>query len=135
MFKITPIQDLSEQKRFAVACGTDVKAGYFAYGMTDNESGDIMGFSQFELTKSYGYISDLRAAIGYDDVEALFILGRATMNFIDLCGVRACRAALDSSDEKLLHAIGFRKYDEGYMQCDLTGMFDGHCTGEKENKR
>ena len=134
MFKITPIQDLSEQERFAKACGAEVKVGYFAYAMTDNESGNIMGFSQFELTESYGYITDLRAANGCDDIEALFILGRATMNFIDLCGVHTCRAAKDSSDERLLHAIGFRKKEEEYMECDMTGMFDGHCSGEKEKK-
>ena len=133
MFKITPIQDINEQERFAKACGAEAKVGYFAYAMTDNESGAIMGFSQFELTESYGFISDLKPAIGYDDVEALFILGRATMNFVDLCGAHVCRAALESSDERLLHAIGFRK-KEDYMECDMTGMFDGHCSGEKEKK-
>lgn len=134
MFKISPIQDKEEQERVANVCEAKYKPDLFAYVMTENDSNKIMGFSQFELTGEYGYISDLRAAVGYEDYEAMFILGRATMNFIDLCGVHVCRASSDSANEQLLHAIGLRKSDNGYWECDMTGMFDGHCSGEKDKK-
>jgi hypothetical protein len=92
-----------------------------------------MGFSQFEISGEFGYIKDLRPRIGYSDFEAMFILGRATMNFIDLCGIHTCRAAKDAGDETLLKSIGF-KYSDKLCEytCDMTGMFDGKCQGHCE---
>ena len=129
MFKISAVQSFDEQKKIAAVCGKEAKEGFFAYVMTDVESGRIMGFSQFEIGE-FGYISDIRAAIGYDDFEAMFILGRSTMNFIDMCGAHTCRAAQDAADERLIRAIGFKPEADGYF-ADMTGMFDGsHCSGE-----
>ncbi len=130
MFKISPIQSKEDQQRFAAACGSSVKEGLFAYGMTDAESGDIMGFSQFEIEGEVGIITDLRPAVGTDDYEAMFILGRQTMNFIDLCGAHSARAPRDAGESRLLHAIGFREAD-GEWLCDMTGFFDGHCDGHE----
>ena len=135
MFKITPIQDKSEQERIASLCGAEYKADLFAYVMTEKDSEKIMGFSQFELTSDCGYISDLRSAEGYEDYEAMFILGRATMNFIDLCGNHICRASVDAGDERLLHAIGFRKSQNDIWECDMTGMFDANCSGEGDKNK
>ena len=130
MFKISPIQDADTQKMFAKECGCTYRAGAFAYSMTDNETGEIMGFSQFEIENESGFIYDLKTRIGYTDNEALFILGRATMNFIDLCGIHKCRCAKNAGDEKILHAIGFKTTDNDAFFCDMTGMFDGHCDGK-----
>ena len=129
MFKITPIQDMGEQSACAKACGAEFREGFLAYAMFDKDSGKIMGFAQFELSSGYGYISDLKSAVGYEDYEAMFILGRATMNFIDLCGLHICRAATEAGDERLLHAIGLRLKGDCY-ECDMTGMFDGNCSKE-----
>ena len=132
MFKISPIQDASEQKKIANLCGTEYKAGAFAYVMKDAESGELMGFSQFEITECGGYLYDLRPSLGYDDFEAMFILGRSTMNFIDLCGSHTLTSSVDAADEKLLHAIGLRPHEDGSLFCDMTGFFDGsHCSGHK----
>ncbi len=129
MFKISAIQNIEEQKEAAALCSAAVRDGYFAYVMRDCDTGEIMGFSQFEIGAA-GYISDLRPAIGTDDFEAMFILGRTTMNFIDMCGAHICRASENAADEKLLRAIGFKRYADGYS-ADMTGMFDGsHCSGE-----
>ena len=130
MFKISPIQDINEQKQVAEACGAKLKLGAFAYAMRDAESGKLMGFSQFEITENGGQLYDLRPALGYDDFEAMFILGRSTMNFIDLCGSHTLAATVDSADEKLLRAIGLRPREDGALFCDMTGFFDGsHCSG------
>ena len=86
-----------------------------------------MGFSQFEVGEA-GYIYDLLPAVGSDDFEAMFILGRQTMNFIDLCGNHICKARKDAGDARLLRAIGF-KGEGDELSCDMTGMFDGHCSG------
>ena len=128
MFKITPINDKEMQKEFAAACGATFNPDFFAYAMTDAISGEIMGFSQFEIDGEFGYISALKPRLDYDDFEAMFILGRATMNFIDTCGAHSCRASSDASEERLIKAIGFKLIDGEYI-CDMTGMFDGHCDG------
>ena len=130
MFKITPIQDKERQREVCLLCGAEYRAEAFAYQMYDIESGDIMGMSQFEIGRS-GYIFDLKEAPGRADFEAMFILARQTMNFIDLCGAHTCRAAKSSAPERLLTAAGFKEIDGEYF-CDMTGMFDGHCGGHKE---
>ena len=130
MFKISPIQDINEHQTIAEECGSKLKAGAFAYAMRDAESGMLMGFSQFEITGNGGHLYDLRPAIGYDDFEAMFILGRSTMNFIDLCGSHTLVAKTDAADEMLLKAIGLRPREDGILFCDMTGFFDGsHCSG------
>ena len=130
MFKISPIQNAELQKKCAEACGTQYRPGAFAYTMNDQDSGDLMGFSQFEITENGGHLLDLRSAIGYDDYEAMFILGRATMNFIDMCGAHTLTASPEAADETLLRAIGLRATENGNYYCDMTGFFDGsHCSG------
>lgn len=128
MFKISPIQDFEAQKECLSACGGAARDGHFAYSMRE-DTGKLLGASQFELTKDAGYITDLRCADGVDDFEAMFILGRATMNFIDMCGLHKCRAAKDSGDINLLRAIGFRETEDGDLFVDMTGFFDGNCSG------
>ena len=128
MFKISPIEKKEEQKKIIESLGGVFRETFFAYVMIDNESGAVMGASQFEIGKDSGYISDLREAPGLSDFEAMFILGRATMNFIDMCGQNKCRASLNAGDERLLKCIGFKENNGEYFS-DMTGMFDGNCKG------
>ncbi len=129
MFKISPINDIVLQRKYANMCGTEYRDGFFGYAMTDIDSGDFMAFSQFEIDENGGYISDLKPKIGLDDFEAMFILGRATMNFIDLCGAHTCRASNCAGDERLIRAIGFKENSAGELFVDMNGMFDGKCSG------
>ena len=130
MFKISAIQDKELQKKFAEECGAKFIPDAFAYSMVDNDTGVLMGISQFELFSGVGYIYDLKPRIGYSDFEAMFILGRATMNFIDLCGNHVCKAAIDAGEERLMKSIGFKLSDNEYF-ADMNGMFDGNCSGHK----
>ena len=130
MFKITPIQDKDRQREICALCSAEYREDAFAYQMYDTDSGELMGMSQFEISKE-GYIYDLKEVSGRDDFEAMFILGRQTMNFIDLCGAHICRASYSAGEKRLLRAIGFSERD-GELICNMTGMFDGHCGGHKE---
>ncbi len=125
MFKITPIQDKTRQKEICALCGAQFRPDAFAYQMYDIDSGEIMGMSQFEIGE-VGYIYDLKEAPHRDDFEAMFILGRQTMNFIDLCNIHSCKAANDSAPDRLILSLGFKLIDGEYT-CDMTGMFDGNC--------
>jgi hypothetical protein len=130
MFKISPIQDKNLQRKYAEACGAQCHEELFAYSMIDQESGELMGFSEFDISETCGYIKNLRPRIGYSDFEAMFILGRATMNFIDLCGNHTCKAARDAAEERLIKAIGFKLDENGEYFADMTNMFSGHCDGK-----
>ena len=127
MFKITPIQEKSRQKEICDIFGVEFRPDCFGYIMYDIDTEKLMGFSQFEIL-SEGYIYDLLPINGSDDFEAMFILGRQTMNFIDICGAHTCYARKGCGNERLLRAIGFKECENGLF-CDMTGMFDGHCSG------
>ncbi len=132
MFKIFPIQDEKTKNTYAEACGAAVKDGAFSYGMADAESLAIMGFSQFDIDGDTSTLYDLKEKIGQSDFEAIFILGRATLEFCERCGATVCYAKKDAADETLLRAIGLRNVDEdGRLFGRIEGMFDGHCEGKK----
>ena len=130
MFKISAIQDKELQKKYAEDCGAEFCPDLFGYSMINQENGELMGMAQFDISGESGYIKTLREKIGYSDFEAMFILGRATMNFIDLCGNHSCCAAADAGEERLLRAIGFRRQENGEYFADMTHMFDGSCDGK-----
>ena len=125
MFKICAVQSPEEQISICNTVGAKYREGCFCYRMFDLESGDLMGMSQFDVM-SDGRIYDLREVAGANDFEAMFILGRQTMNVIESWGIADCYAEEDAADPKLLHAIGFRE-SEGGLHCRLVGMFDGNC--------
>ncbi len=131
MFKIMPIGDPVLHKSCAEAVGVPYREGYFAYTMNNCDTGDLMGFSQFEIESDGGLISDIAEPEGRDDFEAMFILGRQTMNFMNMCGAVKLRALKTEKNEKLLRAIGFREGENGIFSCNTDGMFEGHCGGHE----
>ena len=131
MFKISPIQDKRMQEKFALQCDVQYSENLFAYSMINQETGELMGISQFDISGESGYIDSIKPKIGYSDFEAMFILGRATMNFIDLCGAHKCYANKCGADETLLKSIGFKENECGELFVDMTDMFTGHCDGHE----
>lgn len=129
MFKITPVQEKTKQKELCELFGIEFRADFFAYLMYDMDSLAPLGLSQFEIKGESGYISELIPAPGVSDNEAMFILGRQTMNFIDLCGAHKCYARNGAADAKFISAIGFKSLVGDEYFCDMTGMFNGHCDG------
>ena len=129
MFKISPVQDAAAAKEYSSLCGVEYRDDAFLYAATDAESGALLAVSQFEILGEYGYIYSMRSIPVIDDFELMFILGRQTMNFIDLCGAHKCKADADGTDNSLLRAIGFSD-KAGEFTVDMTGFFDGsHCSG------
>lgn len=129
MFKITPVQTKEEQLSITQALQIPYVGEAMAYKMIDLESEELLGFSQFEICSGYGILHSLTEPLGKSDFEAMFILGRQTMNFMDLCGVHRSVAVADSAPERLLLAIGYKKCENSGYECDMSGMFDGHCSG------
>ncbi len=132
MFKIFPIQDKNLQRKIALECSSQFRENSFAYAMVDSDTNEIMGFSQFDILPDNAFLYDLRPSEKYcNDYEAMFILGRSTMNFIDMCGIHTLAADKNTSNDQLLRAIGFKTSDGESFYCEMVGMFDGsHCSGE-----
>ncbi len=128
MFKISPAMTDHERRATADACGIPLLDGSFVYQMRDTADGHLLGMAQFEITADGGVLYHLCEAPGLHDFEAIFILGRATMNFVDLCGAHIMRAEANAADISLLRSLGFKEHDDRLI-ADMTGMFDGHCGG------
>lgn len=124
MFKIEPLCDAELAKKIADACGVEYKENYFFYHMHDLDTGGTLGHSQFEILGKEGYIYSLSTYPGVVDDEAMFILARQTMNFLEGCGAYECYANPDI-DNTLLKKVGFKETD-GKFYCNTKGMFDGH---------
>ena len=132
MLKVLPIQSKAEQEDICKKCNVTFKPDLLAYGATVNDV--LMGVSQFKLTEKGGIVYDLAPADGTFDFEALFVLGRGTLNFIDLCGVHSATFTGDIPDEqteRLIKAVGFKKQDSGEYFVNLEGFFTDHCHDKK----
>lgn len=126
MLEIRPIEEKEKQMALCAACNVDYNKDALAYGATVDD--EFVGICQFGMDDKYGYIYDLKCVLGKDDFEALFIMGRATLNFIDLCGVH--KALYCGEESRLTKAIGFKKED-GKLIMDLEGFFENPCKHEK----
>ncbi len=137
MLIIKPIQDKSLQEQLAHRCNVPYDPDCLAYGAwikPDLEGveteGEFVGICQFKLGKA-AHIVDLKKAVGTDDTEAMFIMGRQTMNFIDLHGVHF--AYFDGEgDESFIKWLGFSRDEEGRWAADLEKFFKSPCSAHKE---
>jgi hypothetical protein len=125
MFKIEPLCDDNLAKKITEDAGVEYKEGFFFYHMYELDGGKTLGHSQFEILGTEGYIYSLSPASGVNDDEAMFILARQTMNFLEGCGAYECYAN-PKIDNALLKKVGFKEIS-GKFFCNTKGMFDGHC--------
>ncbi len=134
MLIIRPIQTKGEQAEACLKCGIEFHENDLAYAAYVDEVFTAM--CQFTLNDEYGLIEHLVCAEGKDDFEALFIMGRQTMNFIDLCGVHQAEILPTATTERLTIALGFKKNEQGRYRIDMTGFFDagGACQSKDKDK-
>ncbi len=130
MLKVLPIQNKEEQELAAAKCNVAYNPDALAYLATVND--EFVGVCQFKLTDKGGEIYDIALMPHKNDFEAMFVMGRAALNFIDLCGVHYARYLSDKTDDALLRAIGFEKNAEGVYDIDLTDFFKHPCKHHKD---
>lgn len=126
MLKVLPIQSKVEQEEICLRCHVNYNPDLLAYSATVDE--ELRGVCQFKLTAEGGEIHDLAPVEGTEDFEALFVLGRGTLNFIDLCGVHFARFVGKTDNERLLRAVGFKQDEAGVWSINLEGFFTDHCS-------
>lgn len=130
MLKVLPIQSKDEQKEICEKCGVKYNVDLLAYSATLD--GELAGVCQFTMNKDGGSIRDLASVKGSENNEVLFVLGRATLNFIDLTGVHKAYYDAPVKDEMLVRRIGFCKQDDGRFFVDLTNFFTSPCQHDKK---
>lgn len=136
MLKVLPIQSKAEQAELCRRCNIKYNPDLLAY--VASVDGETVGMCQFKVTSKGGFIHDIAKLTDRDepldkkardasDFEALFVMGRGALNFIDLCGVHYAYYVGDASDEPLLKAIGFKVGESGRYEMNLEGFFTDHC--------
>ena len=136
MLKVLPIQSKAEQEALCQKCNVIFQPDLLAYAATVDD--DLVGICQFKLSAEGGVLYDLAKVEGHvepapgSDFEAMFVMGRGTLNFIDLCGIHSA-TFVGHTDETLLRAIGFTKKEDGVWWINLEGFFTDHCGNHKTN--
>ena len=126
MLKICPIANEAERGAILARCRIRPKEGFFSYQATDNDA--LLGAAQFDIGGKTAVLDAIRQAEGTkEDWEGMFILGRAVLNFLDLCTVErvVCHPETES-EAHLIRTLGFRE-DNGVYEIALAGLFDGKC--------
>lgn len=131
MLEVLPIQTKAEQEALCARCGVPFKTEMLAYqALVD---GDLRGICQFIMGPEGGRIVDF-APLGTPEFEPLFVMGRAALNFIDLCGVHRAFFDAEFENETLIKAVGFERNAQGRWEMDLTDFFKEPCKHSKASK-
>ena len=129
MLEVYPIQDKTEQKQLCDKAGITYDADKLAYkGIV---GGELIGVAQFGIKGKCGYIYDLENIKGMDNEEVLFVMGRAALNFMDLCGITDNYfEARSQGREALVSRIGFKKDTSDKWYMNTQGFFTEPCKCE-----
>ena len=125
MLEVLPIQNKAEQEEIANICGVPFRTELLAYkALVD---GELRGICQFTMNAGGGAIIDFANVPEKYEFEPMFVMGRAALNFIDLCGVHRAYFDAKCDNETLIQAIGFSRNADGRFEMDLTDFFKEPC--------
>lgn len=131
MLEVLPIQDKQEQELLCARCEIPFETELLAYkALVD---GVLKGVCQFTMDQNGGKILHFAHVPNAYEFEPMFVMGRAALNFIDLCGVHIAFFDAEYDNETLIKAIGFRKNAENRYEMDLTDFFKEPCQHSKKD--
>ena len=125
MLEVLPIQEKQEQELLCARGNIPFRTEALAYKAIVD--GEICGICQFKMDAEGGKILDFAAMPNRHEFESMFVMGRAALNFIDLCGVHIAFFDADCDDEILIKSIGFTKNANGRWEMNLTDFFKEPC--------
>ena len=126
MISVTPIQEKDEQQRLCALCHIPFRAELLAYAAR-NDAGEFAGICQFGMNAEGGHIHHLASPKSDDPDDALFVMGRAALNFMDLCGTKVAFFDGSNVSDALLRRIGFTPDQKGVYSLSLEGFFNHPC--------
>ena len=130
MLEVLPIQSKEEQEAICTRCQIPFCTELLAYKALID--GELRGVCQFKMSASGGCILHFAHVPDKYEFEPMFVMGRAALNFIDLCGVHHAFFDADYENEILIKAIGFSKNSDGRYEVDLTDFFNEPCQHSKK---
>lgn len=125
MLEVIPIQTKAEQEALAARVGAEFLPDALAYRA--DADGEFVGMCQFRLDPSGGHMLTLDSLPGHEDFQPMFVMGRAALNFMELCGAETAYYEAPLRDRVLVGAIGFRENPAGRLSVNLRGFFDHPC--------
>lgn len=125
MLIVKPIQNKNTQKEYCEKCGANYLPDSLAYYA--EVDGTLVGVCQFSLHGGVGTIQCITERPDSNDWEAMFIMGRAAMSYIEVCGIYDCFCSDDAADEASIHRLGFKRNEDGKLYVCLKGFFNDHC--------
>ena len=131
MLENYPVETKKEQEIICKMCSQAYDPNAMCYAAYTD--GVLAGACQFTIHEKSGYIISLHESGEVNDRDALFIMARATLNFIDLCGVHSAFYNGEEEDIALIKRIGFKKNDSDKWFMDLTGFFEAPCQHGNES--
>ncbi len=123
MLEARAIRTIEEQKECCKICGMEHDADLLYYAIFENDT-DCLGTCAFRFKGKPAELIDIKPQIGTYDDEAMYILGKATLNFIDLVGFKEVHYLAD--DEKMAKLLEFYPKD-GNLYVNLEGYFNEPC--------
>ncbi|MBQ8431690.1 MAG: hypothetical protein IJX28_02295 [Clostridia bacterium] len=130
MLEVLPIQEKQEQEALCARCKIPFHTELLAYkALVD---GELKGVCQFTMDQNGGRILEFAHLPDAYEFEPMFVMGRAALNFIDLCGVHQAYFDANYDNETLIKAIGFTKNPDGRYFMDLTDFFKEPCQHSKK---
>lgn len=124
MYEIKRVEDKSEQEKFCRICGVEYDEEAFCYSAYSE--GEFAGISLFRIIGKSAYIYDVVLKDGFTDRNCLYLLGKATLNFVDLCTIKT--AVFLGKDTELAKTLLFKEEDGKYL-LSLEGYFESACSG------
>jgi len=135
MLEIKPIQTKTEQENICKLCKIEFNPDCLAYCAREykknGENGEakLLGAAQFRIINNYGVIYDLAGINENYDLEALVIMGRTVLSFIDSCKIQ--EVIIKTTNNNLPEILGFKKDENGVYKLNLDGYFDTPCSKNK----
>lgn len=129
MLIVKPILDKKLQEELGNICGASFDPDCLAFSAYNNDV--FIGFCQFSVCGKIATMLDVRSKPGIFDFEAMFIMSRGALNYIDLCGFHTAHCSRDAGDITLIRAIGFKENENGILEMDLSSEFTGKCSNCK----
>ncbi len=130
MLEVLPVQSKQEQEALCARCNVPFDTELLAYkALVD---GELRGVCQFKMDNEGGKILHFASLPDQYEFEPMFVMGRATLNFIDLCGVHRAFFDAEYDNETLIKAIGFSRNVDGRYEMDLTDFFKEPCQHSKK---
>lgn len=129
MLIIKPIMDKKVQEELGNLCDAEFNPDYLAFSAHDNDK--FVGFCQFSVDGDVATMTDARLIKDLVDFEAMFIMSRGALNYMDLCGFHKAKCLPSAADLTLIRSIGFKQNENGVFEMDLTAEFTEKCSNCK----